>query len=150
MERGLIWLPLLVLFFWLAWAGWNEFRKVEAYRSWAQDFDRAKYDILAVLGQKGDRITWGKPTRQGMVDLQGFSLEDVTAVSVRANGQTVAEDNPPNSGKNIVLWFQLGEDASVAVPFTDLAMAVQWAQALRNLTPHLNDAQTPETPENVS
>ncbi|NMG58545.1 hypothetical protein E1H12_08395, partial [Geitlerinema sp. P-1104] len=59
MERGLIWLPLLVLFFGLAWAGWNEFRKVDAYQGWAKGFDRAKYDILSVLGQRGDRLVWG-------------------------------------------------------------------------------------------
>jgi hypothetical protein len=64
MERGLMWLPLLALFIGLAWAGWREFRKVEAYQTWAQDFDRHKYDIYAVLGQKGDQLVWGKPTRQ--------------------------------------------------------------------------------------
>jgi hypothetical protein len=63
MERGLMWLPLLALFGWLAWAGWREFQKVEAYEAWAQDFDRHKYDIYAVLGQKDDRLVWGKPTR---------------------------------------------------------------------------------------
>ncbi len=53
MTRGLIWLPLLAIFIGLAWAGWNEYQKLEAYRAWAEQFDRAKYDIYAVLGQKG-------------------------------------------------------------------------------------------------
>ena len=50
MERGLLWLPLLAVFFWLAWSGWNEYQKVEAYRRWAADYDKAKYDLYAVLG----------------------------------------------------------------------------------------------------
>ncbi|MBD3561673.1 hypothetical protein H6S82_22920, partial [Planktothrix sp. FACHB-1355] len=77
MERGLIWLPLLALFIWLAWAGWNEFQKVEAYRRWASQFERAKYDIYAVLGQNGSNLTWGKPTRTEPVNLQTFSLKNV-------------------------------------------------------------------------
>ena len=75
MERGLLWLPLLAVFFWLAWSGWNEYQKIEAYRIWVQDYDRAKYDIYSVLGQKGKELTWGKPTRTGPVNLQTFSLE---------------------------------------------------------------------------
>ncbi len=62
MERGLIWLPLLGLFIWLAWQGRNEFQKVEAYQNWAKQFEKSKYDIYAVLGQNGNELTWGKPT----------------------------------------------------------------------------------------
>jgi hypothetical protein len=50
----LLWFPLLAVFIGLAWAGWNEFQKLEVYKSWAAQFDRAKFDIYAVLGQKDD------------------------------------------------------------------------------------------------
>ena len=66
MERGLLWLPLLVAFFGLAWSGWNEYQKIEFYKQWAEKFERHKYDIYAVLGQQGDRLTWGQPTRKGL------------------------------------------------------------------------------------
>ena len=59
MERGLLWLPLLVVFIWLAWSGWNEYQKVEAYKIWAANFDNAKFDIYSVLGVKERQITWG-------------------------------------------------------------------------------------------
>ena len=72
MERGLLWLPLLAVFIGLAWAGWNESQKVEAYRVWAKPFAKVKYDIYAVLGQNGTHLTWGKPTRKGIVNLQTF------------------------------------------------------------------------------
>ena len=39
MERGLLWLPLLGVFIWLSWAGWNEYQKLEAYRAWAESFE---------------------------------------------------------------------------------------------------------------
>ena len=82
MERGLLWLPLLVAFFWLTWSGWNEYQKLEAYKIWAEDFDNAKFDIYAVLGRKADQLTWGKPTRKGMVELSSFSLNDVQQINL--------------------------------------------------------------------
>ncbi|MEO1466231.1 MAG: hypothetical protein AAFR89_08365, partial [Cyanobacteria bacterium J06633_1] len=81
MERGLLWLPLLVAFFWLAWSGWNEYQKLEAYKVWAENFDNAKFDIYAVLGKKAQQITWGKPTRKGMVELKSFSLDNVEDIN---------------------------------------------------------------------
>ena len=82
MERGLLWLPLLVAFIWLAWSGWNEYQKLEAYKVWAEEFDNAKFDIYAVLGKKERQVTWGKPTRKGMVDLKSFFQRQVQQTEV--------------------------------------------------------------------
>ena len=132
MERGLMWLPLLAIFIWLAWAGWNEYQKLEAYRAWAQKFDRAKYDIYAVLAQKGDNLTWGKPTRSGPVNLQTFSLKDVQSLRLLVNGAVVDLENPPKSGSTIALEFLLSDGAAaVQVPFTEIALAVQWGKHLQ-------------------
>lgn len=136
MARGLLWLPLLIVFIGLAWAGWQEFRKVEAYRIWAEGFDRAKYDIYAVLGQKGSDVTWGKPTRQGPTDLQTFSLQQVKAIQLIADDRAVDLDNPPARAKKVAIEFQLqNADPSIRVPFTDLSLAVQWAGVLRRELP---------------
>ncbi len=102
-----MWLPLLAIFIWLAWAGWNEYQKVEAYRLWALPFTKVKYDLYAVLGQDGDSLIWGKPTRKGPVNLQSFSLQDVKSIRILANGQPVDLVSPPKSDRNIVLDFLL-------------------------------------------
>lgn len=130
MERGLLWLPLLGLFFGLAWAGWNEYQKLEAYKGWATEFDRAKYDIYAVLGQKGRAMTWGKPTRQGPVNLDTFSLDEVQAIRVLVNEQAIEFDAPPMRGKAI-LEFVRANQPSVRVPFTDPTLAARWGQVLQ-------------------
>ena len=130
MERGLLWLPLLGLFIWLAWAGWNEYQKVEAYRIWAEGFDRAKYDVYSVLGQKGSDITWGKPTRKQPIDLQTFSLTDVQDLRLRVDNQAVDPNQLPDRGKTIALEFQLS-DRTIQIPFTDLSLASQWYAALQ-------------------
>jgi hypothetical protein len=131
MERGLLWLPLLAVFIWLAWSGWNEYQKVEAYRVWAEQFERAKYDIYAVLGQKGKNLTWGKPTRSGPVDIETFSLNDVQSIKLVVDGQIVTLENPPKKGRTIALEFLLPE-STVQVPFTEIPLAVEWGKFLQN------------------
>ena len=132
MERGLIWLPLLGLFIGLAWAGWNEYQKVEAYRQWAEKFDRAKYDIYAVLGQKDHQITWGKPDRQKPRSLQTFSLTDVSQIKLLVNGEAVPPETPPEKGK-AKIQFTFSNQETVEIPFTQISLAAQWTRKLQEL-----------------
>ena len=132
MERGLIWLPLLIIFFWLAWAGWNEYQKVESYQAWELGFDKAKYDILAVLGYKQDELTWGKPSRKGPVNLETFSLQEVQSIWLLVDKKSVDMDHPPEKGREVELEFQLEESAiPIRVPFTEIALAAKWGSYLR-------------------
>lgn len=130
MERGLLWLPLLVVFFWLAWSGWNEYQKVEAYKIWAEDFDNAKFDIYSVLGKKDNQVTWGKPTRLGIVDIQKFSLEDVREICLVVNDHITELDNLPAKGK-IAIKFSFDRQEAVKIPFTDISLAAKWCTYLR-------------------
>lgn len=134
-------MPLLAIFIGLAWAGWNDYQKLEACRAWAKQFDRAKYDIYAVLGQKGETVTWGKPTRKGPVNLQTVSLQQVRSIQLLADGQAVDLENPPQNARDISLQFELDNhhsddsESSVAVPFsvpfTELSLAIQWGAYLQ-------------------
>ncbi|MFP4134239.1 MAG: hypothetical protein ACLFQP_07450 [Halothece sp.] len=132
MERGLIWLPLLGIFIGLAWAGWREYNKVEAYRLWAEQFDRAKYDIYAVLGQKDDAITWGKPAHPHPQALESFSLKDVSAIELLVNGERVTLDDPPRRGKPHI-GFTFENRETIQIPFTDVSLAAQWTKKLQEL-----------------
>lgn len=132
MERGLLWLLLLAVFIWLTWQGWNEYQKVEAYRNWAEQFERAKYDIYAVLGQSGSNLTWGKPTRTGPIDLQTFSLTDVQAIRLVVDEKPVSLETPPSKGKAIALEFvPIDRAATVRVPFTEVPLAAEWGKYLQ-------------------
>jgi hypothetical protein len=131
MARGLLWLVLLAVFIWLAWQGRHEYQKVEAYRNWAQQFERAKYDIYAVLGQKGSSLTWGKPTPQGPIKLETFSLKDVQSIRFLVDEQLVEMETPPSKGRDIVLEFVFSPVASVRVPFTEIPLAAEWGKYLQ-------------------
>jgi len=135
MTRGLLWLPLLGVFCWLAWAGWNEYQKLEAYRLWAEPFDHAKYDIYAVLGQTGSELVWGKPTRRGPIELQSISLSQVEAIRLRVGKQVatitdLAVSALKASNQRVFLEFQLKNNL-VQVPFTDLELAETWGRHLQ-------------------
>jgi hypothetical protein len=132
MIHGLLWLPLLFAFFWLAWSGWHEYQKIEAYRLWASNFERAKYDIYAVLAQKDSDLTWGKPTRQGPIDLQTFSLKDVQKINLLVDGKAVDLEQLPKKGREIAIEFVFSETAvSIKVPFTEIPLAAEWSKFLQ-------------------
>jgi hypothetical protein len=142
MERGLLWLPLLGVFIGLAWAGWNEYQKVQAYEAWATDFDRSKYDIKAVLGQAGERLTWGRPTRRGPVDLASLSLGDVDALTLQVNDEVLDADVTPPAGQPGEIIFTLTSGEQLRVPFTDAALAQRWKKALHQSLQTLKSAST--------
>ncbi|NJM69780.1 MAG: hypothetical protein HC862_05885 [Scytonema sp. RU_4_4] len=132
MERGLLWLPLLFAFFWLAWQGSQEYQKIEAYRTWAEQFERAKYDIYAVLGQKDNNITWGKPMPKGPIKLETFSLLDVQKITLLVDDKQVEIEKLPEQGRTIELEFLFPEpDKTVRVPFTEIPLAAEWGKYLQ-------------------
>ncbi|MBE9049809.1 hypothetical protein IQ243_05205 [Nostocales cyanobacterium LEGE 11386] len=141
MERGLLWLPLLAAFFWLAWQGSREYQKVEAYRVWAEKFDKAKYDIYAVLGQKEHNLTWGKPTTKGPINLETFSLLDVKEVRLLVDGKVAIMDNYPQKGRVIELEFLFSPSKSVRVPFTEVPLAAEWGKYLQGVLQSLSTEQ---------
>ncbi|NEP02136.1 MAG: hypothetical protein F6K58_26470 [Symploca sp. SIO2E9] len=145
MERGLLWLPLLAIFFWLAWSGWKEYQKVEAYRNWAQPFERAKYDIYSVLGQKNNDLTWGVPTSTGPINLESFSLQEIQSIQLLVDNQAVDLETPPIKGRTIALEFIFPEPAPVIkIPFTEIPLAAEWGKYLQQQLKRSRQDLTPE------
>ncbi|MBU6228567.1 MAG: hypothetical protein KGQ93_02595 [Cyanobacteria bacterium REEB459] len=140
MERGLLWLPLLAAFVGLAWAGWHEYQKVQAYQRWAAQFDRSKYDIRAVLGQVGPTLTWGRPTRQGPVDLIRVSLLEVDQIRLQVDGQLLEPGDHPRAGRQIYLHLGLHQGPGHQIPFTEVELASRWQKVLQELLQTLKSA----------
>jgi hypothetical protein len=135
MERGLMWLPLLVLFFGLAWAGWNEYQKVSVFQAWERQFDRAKYDVLSVLGMKDSTLTWGVSRRRGILEYGQFDLADISDIYLLVDDRRVDLDRDLADlpkGKRFVLKLDRTADEPVCLPFTDLELAAKWGQFLQS------------------
>lgn len=141
MEHALTWLPLLGTFIWLAWAGWNEYQKVQAYEAWAQGADRSKYDIRAALAQRGTVLSWGKPTRNGPIDLSSVSLEMVEIIALHVNGEPVEPGSYVKRGQRTELVLTTATQ-TYAIPFIEFPMAQQWKKALQESLRALKSASS--------
>ena len=133
MERGLIWLPLLGLIIGLTWVGWKEYQKVEGYRIWSEQFDKAKYDIYAVMGIKDRQITWGKPTPKGIADLETFDLQDVKNIEIKLGDRLINSNNLPSERTKDtpqLLFNFIEEKKVITIPFTEIELAAKWQQYL--------------------
>lgn len=138
MERGLIWLPLLALIIGLTWVGWQEYQKVEGYRIWSDGFDKAKYDIYAVIGLKDREISWGKPTPKGIANLETFALADVTEVVLMLGDRQIDTQNlvtEQTKAKKTKAAPQLTftlttQDKTIQIPFTEIETALKWQEYL--------------------
>lgn len=139
MERGLLWLPLLGLFSALAWAGWNEYQKLEAYKLWAVSFERAKYDIYAVLGQKDTDLIWGSPTRHGPVDLYQVSLTAIQTIAVYGPERPIPQDANLPRGCQVCIGLTSQTGQQYWIPFTDVELAQRWQH---HLQAHLRSIQS--------
>jgi hypothetical protein len=136
MERGLIWLPLLAAFIGLAWAGWNEAQKLNACQTWAQPFDRYKYDIACVLAQGEERLIWGKPTRNGPVNLQELPLSEIRSVQLFIPDRIISPSEVSSLktiSEPLGLYLVTHDSEVVKIPFTDLELAAAWAERVQCL-----------------
>lgn len=131
MTEGLVWSALLLVFIGLGWLGWQEYQKVESYRAWAEKFERSKYDLYAVLGQSGETLTWGRPTRKGPVDLVSYSFSDLQAVQLRVDGELVDWRQPPVEGREVLIELLTAQKQEpLQIPFTDIEIAADWTKYL--------------------
>jgi hypothetical protein len=129
MIEGFVWSALLLVFMGLGWLGWQEYQKVENYRAWAEQFERSKYDIYAMLGQSGETLTWGRPTRKGPVDLVSCSLAEIKTVQLWVDEQRVDWQQPPAGGKKVYIELTTAAQP-LHIPFTDIEIAANWTQYL--------------------
>jgi hypothetical protein len=130
MERGIFWLILLITFVVLAWLGAREYQKIEVYQRWAKEFDQAKYDIYSVIGYGNNRITWGKPSPKGIIDIQNFSLEDVKSISLLIDDRIITEGELPQKGKPFIQFEFKNSLPLIKIPFTEISLAFKWKEYL--------------------
>ncbi len=132
MVHGLLWLPLLAIFFGLAWAGWNEYQKVQGYGAWALQYEKSKYDIYAALGYRSGTLTWGKPLRKGIEDRQVMDLTALKGVQLRVDGVVVDIVDPPDRGQVIAVeLLPLSGGDLIQIPFVTIDPAIEWVNFLQ-------------------
>jgi hypothetical protein len=138
MLHGLLWFPLLAFFIWIAWAGWNDYQKIETYRLWATGFQHTKYDLYSAIRADTTTLTWGIPHRQSITNLQSLALSDIAEVALQLNGTLIKPDQNKAQAvqlkkvKSVALVVKTTAESFV-IPFTELHLATQWAEWLQSL-----------------
>jgi len=107
-------------------------KKIESYKRWSEQFERHKYDIYAVLGQKDDRLTWGKPTRKDPLDIQTVTFQDIARIRFRIDSKFFDEKDAefPLNAKKISLELVLKTGEMPSIRFTDIDIAAAWYRFL--------------------
>lgn len=141
MEQGLLWLPLLFVFGLLTWLGWLESQKLAACRSWATQFKRSKYDVLAILGWTDRTLIWGIPTRTGPTQLQSVQLEQLRAIQLQVEGPSLSWPQICQGQTiRLVLWPQDQTATAQEIPFTERQLAIHWWDQLNRALNPLNSS----------
>jgi hypothetical protein len=132
MERGLLWLPTLAVFIWLARLGYREYRQIEAARTWAAGGERWKYDIYAVIRYQDRQLAWGKPAvGKDPTDIQRVNLDRIDRVELVMDDKAIDLADIPTRGKSIAVKLYLNSPAETAsIPFTSSSIAAEWVEFL--------------------
>ena len=92
-----------------------------------------------MIGQKGNYITWGKPTTKGPIELETFSLLNVEKIRLLIDNKQVEIANPPLKGRVIELEFGFYEVPKlVKIPFTEIPLAAEWGKFLQGVLENLH------------
>jgi hypothetical protein len=84
------------------------------------------------LGQKGDRLTWGRPTRKDPIDIQTVTFQDIARIRFRIDSKFFdAKDAEfPLNAKKISLELVLKTGEMPSIRFTDIDIAAAWYRFL--------------------
>ncbi|MHC5720101.1 MAG: hypothetical protein ACYTX0_50735, partial [Nostoc sp.] len=75
-----------------------------------------------------------KPTPQGPIKLETFSLLDVKQIYLLIDDKQVDLETLPEKGRSIELEFLFSESTnSVRVPFTEVPLAAEWGKFLQRV-----------------
>ncbi|NJK34110.1 MAG: hypothetical protein HC919_03695 [Oscillatoriales cyanobacterium SM2_2_1] len=128
MLEGILWLPLLGVFGWLFWAGRQEYGRREAYRSWAESFERHSYDRRVLVGQQGDRLIWAQPTTAVPQVLHTVPLSQLLEVQLLIDGNPweCPDDILPLQVRDVRLILGDRDGQRWEIAFEDKAIARNW------------------------
>ena len=85
-----------------------------------------------MLGQQGDRLTWGKPTRKDPKDIQSASFQDIARIRFRIDSKFYDDKDAefPLNAKNISVELVLKTGEMPSIRFTDVDIASGWYRFL--------------------
>tara|TARA_Y100001978_G_scaffold119838_1_gene106764 strand:- start:146 stop:556 length:411 start_codon:yes stop_codon:yes gene_type:complete len=128
MLHGLLWLPLIFIFFLLTALGWLERRRQNLFRNWAQGSELCKLDSSGAAYLKDGKLIWSAFEAGEFKEKDSFTIKKLELVELMA--LTSGEAPLTNESQGKCRLRLVGSGREMDVPFSDADRAREWMDQL--------------------
>ena len=128
MLHGLLWLPLIFIFFLLTALGWLERRRQNLFRNWANGSELCKLDSSGAAYLKDGKLTWSAFEAGEFKEKDSFIIKQLELIELMALTSGEAPLTDESQGKCRLRL--VGSGREMDVPFSDADRAREWMDQL--------------------
>ncbi len=128
MLHGLLWLPLIFIFFLLTALGWLERRRQNLFRNWANGSELCKLDSSGAAYLKDGKLTWSAFEAGKFKEKDSFIIKKLELIELMALTSGEAPLTDESQGKCRLRL--VGSGREMDVPFSDADRAREWMDQL--------------------
>ena len=128
MLHGLLWLPLIFIFFLLTALGWLERRRQNLFRNWANGSELCKLDSSGAAYLKDGKLTWSAFEAGEFKEKDSFIIKKLELIELMALTSGEAPLTDESQGKCRLRL--IGSGREMDVPFSDADRAREWMDQL--------------------
>ena len=128
MLHGLLWLPLILIFFLLTALGWLERRRQNLFRNWANGSELCKLDSSGAAYLKDGKLTWSAFEAGEFKEKDSFIIKKLELIELMALTSGEAPLTDESQGKCRLRL--VGSGREMDVPFSDADRAREWMDQL--------------------
>ena len=128
MLHGLLWLPLIFIFFLLTALGWLERRRQNLFRNWANGSELCKLDSSGAAYLKDGKLTWSAFEAGEFKEKDSFIIKKLELIELMALTSGEAPLTEESQGKCRLRL--VGSGREMDVPFSDADRAREWMDEL--------------------
>ncbi len=128
MLHGLLWLPLVFIFFLLTALGWLERRRQNLFRNWANGSELCKLDSSGAAYLKDGKLTWSAFEAGEFKEKDSFIIKKLELIELMALTSGEAPLTDESQGKCRLRL--VGSGREMDVPFSDADRAREWMDQL--------------------
>ena len=128
MLHGLLWLPLIFIFFLLTALGWLERRRQNLFRNWANGSELCKLDSSGAAYLKDGKLKWSAFEAGEFKEKDSFIIKQLELIELMALTSGEAPLTDESQGKCRLRLVGSGKEMDV--PFSDADKAREWMDQL--------------------
>ncbi len=128
MLHGLLWLPLIFIFFLLTALGWLERRRQNLFRNWANGSELCKLDSSGAAYLRDGKLTWSAFEAGEFKEKDSFIITKLELIELMALTSGEAPLTDESQGKCRLRL--VGSGREMDVPFSDADRAREWMDQL--------------------